>query len=83
MGADECFVFYYSCNHRVCYRCDCEKEVVRKLFAYGAEVLSWSQNEGWLSHPSPEEEAFWDMETAIYAEAFREARAEMRANGEL
>ncbi|MDO4766501.1 MAG: hypothetical protein Q4A29_10595 [Eubacteriales bacterium] len=49
----------------------------------GVEVLSWSQNAGWLSHPSPEEEAFWDAETAIYAEAFSEARAEMRANGEL
>lgn len=50
---------------------------------HGVEILSWSQNAGWLSHPSPEEEAFWDMETAIYAEAFSEARAEMRANGEL
>ncbi|MDO4720123.1 MAG: hypothetical protein Q4A78_05635 [Peptostreptococcaceae bacterium] len=49
----------------------------------GVEVLSWSQNAGWLSHPSPEEEAFWDAETAIYAEAFSEARAEMRANGEI
>lgn len=49
----------------------------------GVEILSWSQNAGWLSHPSPEEEAFWDAETAIYAEAFSEARAEMRANGEL
>ncbi len=50
---------------------------------HGDEILSWDTNNGWLSHSSQEELSFYGNAANIYAEAYDEARAEMRANGEL
>ncbi len=50
---------------------------------YGNEVLSWDINNGWLSHSSKKEQIFYSSVTNIYAMAYDEERARMRANGEL
>ncbi len=50
---------------------------------HGDEILSWGTNSGWLPHSSREEKNFRRITASVYSEAFDEARAEMRANGEL
>lgn len=44
------------------------------------EILSYDNRNGWLPHPSKEESRYQSETTAIYYEAYKAARAEMKAS---
>ena len=45
----------------------------------GTEILSYDGRNGWLSHPSKEENQYQAETTAIYHEAYAAARVEDKA----
>lgn len=46
----------------------------------GTEILSYDNNNGWLSHPTKQENQYQSETTAVYHEAYAAARAEMKAD---